>query len=78
MVNGIRVKDRLEGASNFVSWKIRIITILQELELDSYIDRDIKMPEYEPDKTSWKRRNKEARKLSLTLSKIIFFHPYRN
>lgn len=53
MVNGVRVEDRLEGASNFVSWRIRIIAIFQELELDAYIEEDTKMPKDEQEKTTW-------------------------
>jgi hypothetical protein len=34
-----------------------------ELELEEYIEKDIKMPEEETEKTTWKRRNNKARKL---------------
>ena len=40
MSNNVRVEDTLEGASNFFSWKTRIITILEELELETYIEED--------------------------------------
>ena len=48
MVNNIRVEDRLEGATNFVSWKIQIIAILQELELESFIEENKELPKDEP------------------------------
>lgn len=59
----MRVEDRLEGASNFVSWKIRIIAILEELELESYIEENLDMPNDEPQKSTWKRRNNKAKKI---------------
>ena len=30
---GLRTKDRLDGAANFVSWKARILLVLRENEL---------------------------------------------
>src|SRR5271156_6305871 len=63
MTNIIKVEDRLEGATKFFSWRIRILTLLQELELDSYVEEDIKLPEDEPDKSTWKRRNNKAKKI---------------
>ena len=33
MVSGLRVEDRLEGASNFCPWKVRIVFLLMENEL---------------------------------------------
>lgn len=60
MVNNVRVEDRLEGTSNFVSWKTQIISILEEHELYSFIEEDKKMPNDEPEKTTWKRHNNKA------------------
>jgi hypothetical protein len=33
MATGLRVEDRLDGATNFISWKERIVFLLQECEL---------------------------------------------
>ena len=63
MSNNVRVEDRLEGASNFFSWKTRIITIPEELELENYIEKDIPIPQDETEKLTWKRRNNKARKI---------------
>ena len=63
MANNVRVEDRLEGASNFFSWKTRIITILEELELEEYIEKEIPIPQDETKKLTWKRRNNKARKI---------------
>ena len=45
MSNNVRVEDRLEGASNFFSWKTRITTILEELKIETYIEEDIPIPQ---------------------------------
>jgi hypothetical protein len=34
----VRVEDRLEGASNFNVWKLRITNILQEHDLEKYVN----------------------------------------
>jgi hypothetical protein len=33
----VRPEDRLEGASNFNTWKARILNILEEHDLDGYV-----------------------------------------
>ena len=63
MVNHLRLEDRLEGASNFSSWKIRVMIILREMELEEYIETNISMPENEPKKVTWKRHNNKAMKI---------------
>ena len=52
MVKHLRLEDRLEGASDFASWKIRVMIILREMELEGYIEEDKSMPENDPDKTT--------------------------
>ncbi|XP_059067522.1 uncharacterized mitochondrial protein AtMg00810-like [Cryptomeria japonica] len=39
MVNGVRFEDCLEGASNFVSWKFRIMIALRDNELDEFVKK---------------------------------------
>ena len=63
MVNHVRLEDRLEGASNFSSWKIRVMIILREMELEKYIEINIMMPENELEKVTWKRHNNKAMKI---------------
>ena len=63
MVNHVRLEDRLDGASNFSSWKIRVLIILREMELENYIETNTPMPENESEKTTWKRHNNKAMKI---------------
>ena len=63
MVNHIRLEDRLEGASKFSSWKIRVMIILREMELEEYIETNISMPENESEKVTWKKHNNKAIKI---------------
>lgn len=63
MLNHVRLEDRLEGASNFSSWKIQVMIILREMESEEYIETNISMPENDPEKVTWKRHNNKAMKI---------------
>ena len=69
MANNVRVEDRLEGVSNFFSWKTCIITILEELELEEYIEKEIPIPQDETKKLTRKRCNSKEKKIIVDLVK---------
>ena len=52
MVNHVRLEDRLEGASNLSSWKIRVMIILREMELEEFIESNMPIPENGPEKVT--------------------------
>ena len=52
MSNNIRVEERLEGSINFYSWKIQITTIPEELELETFIEKDMPIPKDEIEKAT--------------------------
>ena len=33
----VRPEDRLDGASNFITWKERVMNIIEEFDLDIYV-----------------------------------------
>lgn len=63
MVNHVRLEDRLEGASNFSSWKTRVMIFLREMELEDYVESNKTILKNDPDKTTWKRHNNKAMKI---------------
>lgn len=63
MLNHVRLEDRLEGASNFSSWKICVMIILREMELEEYVESNNTIPDNDLDKTTWKRHNNKAMKI---------------
>ena len=69
MVNHVRIEDRLDRASNFASWKTRLLIILREMELENYIETNLPMPENESEKATWKRHNNKAMKIIIDLVK---------
>lgn len=63
MLNMIRFEDRLEGANNFTSWKVRIMMILIENILDQLVKNKDLEPGNEPVKFKWIEHNEKAMKL---------------
>lgn len=41
MVNGLKAEDRLDGSSNFVSWKPRVQIALKENDLLDYVNSNV-------------------------------------
>ena len=45
MSHHTKLDENLEGADNFWAWKYRISLVLEENELDSYINEEVPVPE---------------------------------
>ena len=45
MSHDTKLNEKLEGAYNFRAWKYRISLVLEENELDSYINEEVLVPE---------------------------------
>ena len=44
MTNSTKIDEKLEGQETFRAWKYRIMLILEEHDLDSFIKEDVKEP----------------------------------
>ena len=51
----IRPEDILEGTSNFNTWKVRVINILEEHDLDSFVTSVIEYPTTNAGRTNYKK-----------------------
>ena len=47
---GMKVEDRLDGATNFISWKARVV-ILEENDLLKLVNEKVPEPDAEEDKS---------------------------
>ena len=56
MSHHTKLDEKLEGANNFRAWKYRISLVLEENELDSYINEDIPVPEGDEAKALHKKK----------------------
>ena len=52
--HGLRDWDRLEGASNYVIWKTRILAVLEEYDLEAYIKSVMVVPAGNDQKKKYK------------------------
>jgi hypothetical protein len=54
--SSVKAEDRLEGASNFNSWKARVFNILQEGELGELVTRVIEEPTSNAGRETYNKR----------------------
>ena len=45
MSHHTKLYEKLEGADNFRAWKYKVSLVLEENELDSYINEEVPVPE---------------------------------
>ena len=41
MIIGMKVEDKLDGASNFSSWKSRVLLILEENDVLKFVNENV-------------------------------------
>ena len=73
MSHHTKLEDKLEGFDNFRAWKYRISLVLEENELDTYINEEVPVPEGNEAKTLHKK-NLIKGGLLLILSRITLYH----
>ena len=56
MSHHTKLDENLEGADNFRAWKYRISLVLEENELDSYINEEVPVPEGDEAKALHKKK----------------------
>jgi hypothetical protein len=63
MITSMRVEDRLDGADNFISWKHRVLLILEENELLDHVKQVLPEPEEEDAKAKFKKNEIKAKRI---------------
>ena len=58
----MKVEDRLEGASNFIPWKSRVL-LLEENDLLQFVKAKVPEPEVEEDKPRRRKDDAKARRI---------------
>jgi hypothetical protein len=61
MVTSLKLEDRLDGATNFRSWKARILFVLDENEIQKYVKEKISEPESDEEKAKHKRNEAKTK-----------------
>ena len=57
----VRAEDRLEGATNFNVWKLRITNIFQEHDLEQYVTTVVEEPTNNAGKTTFKKSQAKSK-----------------
>ena len=60
---GMKVEDHLEVATNFISWKPRVLLILKENDLLKFVNEKVPEPEAEEAKSLWRKGDAKARRI---------------
>ena len=63
MVNMLRFEDKLEGALNFMSWKERVLNLLEENNLNNYVTRFVVEPTDDDGKETYKKNQAKAKRI---------------
>ena len=63
MYHHTKLDERLEGADKFQAWKQRISLVLEENELDSYINEEVPVPEGDEAKALHKKKLAMAKRI---------------
>ena len=59
----VRPEDRLDGVSNFSTWKVRIMNILEEHDLDQFVTSEVDTPTTVAGRSSFKRNQAKAKRI---------------
>jgi hypothetical protein len=63
MVNHILVEDRLDGTTNFSSWKSRLLITLEESDLMKYVEEVVPESTDDVEKSQWRKNDAKAKKI---------------
>ena len=63
MSHHTKLDENIEGFDNFRAWKYRISLVLEENELDSYINEEIPIPERDEAKALHKKNLVRAKRI---------------
>ena len=72
----MKVEDHLDAATNFISWKSRVL-ILGENDLLNLVNEKVPEPDAEEDKSHWRKSDARARRILVDSIGIIWFFKSR-
>ena len=59
----VKPKDRLDRASNFDTWKAKVMNILEEHDLDGYVTNVVEEPSFNARRTAFKKNQAKAKRI---------------
>ena len=74
MSHHTKLDENLDGDDNFRAWKYRISLVLEENELDSYINEEVPVPDGDEAKALHKKKLVMEKRIILIPSRITLYH----
>ena len=74
MSHHTNIDENIEGDDNFRSWKYRISLVLEENELDFYINEEVPVLEGDEAKALHKKKLVMAKRIIVDQSRITSYH----
>ena len=77
MVRVFPIEERLDGASNYGSWKNRVLIAIEEYDVVDFVVKDVPRPEAEEEDhlAAWRRHDVKARKILIdSMKSHLLFH----
>ena len=72
------MEDCLDGASNYGSWKPRVLLALEEYDVMDFAIKKVPRPEEEDRQAAWKRHEMKARKILMdSVKSHLIFHFFK-
>jgi hypothetical protein len=65
MVNTLKIEDKLEGATKFWAWKARVLLILEENDLNEYIEGEFVAPTNPKELRAHKKKEVKSKRVLL-------------
>ena len=62
-INIFRPEEKLQGSTNYNTWKARLTTILEENDLDDIVFNVTKEPTYNAGRLAYKKKQAKARRI---------------
>ena len=72
---GMKVEDHLDGATNFISWKSRVL-ILGENDLLKLVNEKVTEQDVEEDKSDWRNSDARARRILVNSVRDHLVHQF--
>ena len=63
MTINTKLDEKLEGVDNFRAWKYRVMLVLEENDLEGFIEVDIPEPDGDEDKAKYKKSLVKAKRI---------------
>jgi hypothetical protein len=70
----VKAEDRLEGASNFNIWKVRVLNIFQENDLDSFVTSVVEEPNSNVGRENFNKNQEKEKRIIFYLVKDSIMH----